>query len=72
MEWLKWNEICYNTNNWGDESKTKKLPTSLKGEVLITRLELTAKQQSNYEVAKNQDPGGNRIMWFMSMGDFHL
>ena len=70
-EWLKRYEICCNTNDWGDELKAKKLPTLLEGEVLVTWLELTCEQQSNYELAKTKILERMGPIRFVSMGDFH-
>ena len=53
-KWFKRYEICCNVNDWGDELKAKKPPTLLEGEALVTWLELTFEQQSNYGQAKSK------------------
>ena len=70
-EWFKRYEICCNTNDWGDELKAKKLPTLLEGEALVTWLELTSEQQSNYGQAKSKILERMGPVKFVSMDDFH-
>lgn len=70
-EWFKRYEICCNANDWGDELKAKKLPTLLEGEALVTWLELTSEQQSNYTVSKTKILERMGPVRFVSMDDFH-
>ena len=69
-EWFKRYEICCNANDWGDELKAKKLPTLLEGEALVTWLELTSEQQSNYTVSKTKILERMGPVRFVSMDDF--
>jgi len=50
--WFVKYEICCVANDWGDESKAKKLPTLSEGETLAIWLELSEKQQASYGTAK--------------------
>ena len=70
-EWFKRYEICCNVNDWGDELKVKKLPTLLEGEALVTWLELTSEQQSNYTASKTKILERMGPVRFVSMDDFH-
>ena len=70
-EWFKRYEICCNANDWGDQLKAKKLPTLLEGEALVTWLELTPEQQSDYKVAKAKILERMGPVRFVSMDDFH-
>ena len=70
-EWFKRYEICCRANDWDDDLKVKKLPTLLEGEALVTWLELTTEQQSDYKVAKAKILEGMGPVWFVSMDDFH-
>ena len=70
-EWFKRYEICCNANDWGDQLKAKKLPTLLEGEALVTWLELTPEQQSDYGVAKAKILERMGPVRFVSMDDFH-
>ena len=51
--------------------KANKLPTLLEGEALVTWLELTAEQQTSYDLAKKSIQERMGPVRFVSMDDFH-
>ncbi|KRX39965.1 hypothetical protein T05_1265 [Trichinella murrelli] len=48
--WLLHFEVCAEANGWSDTIKAKKLPTFLKGDVLIIYLDCPAAVKSNYKL----------------------
>ena len=70
-KWFQGFEICCSANQWNDEAKARKLPTLLKGEALVTWLELSEEQKDDYKVAKEQLIKKMAPTEFVSLEEFH-
>ena len=70
-DWFQRFEICSAANRWKAEDQAIQLPTLLKGEALPIWLELTSKQQKDYEMAKKEIQNTIMLMGFVSLEEFH-
>ena len=70
-EWFQRFAICCRANDWNHETKAKKVPTLLEGEVLLIWLELTEAEKANYQDSKGKLIARMAPVKFVSLGDFH-
>jgi len=70
-DWFQRFEICSAANRWKAEDQAIKLLTLLEGEALAIWLELTSKQQKDYETAKKEIQNTIMPKGFVSLEEFH-
>ena len=71
VEWFRRFEICCRVNDWGNEMKTKKLPTLLEGEAISVWFELTSEEQASYSTAKEKIIEQMAPANIVSLASFH-
>ena len=71
QEWFQCFEICAAANEWTDATKLLKLPTLLKGEVLVVWLEFYTESTADYTTAKKNLNSKMALTEFVSLEEFH-